>query len=351
LNFDLKKACIWLADSDAETDIVISTRLRLARNIDTFPFKGMISEEEEKRIEEFVTPKISGDLLDGGMRYFKLDTLDELDRLLLVENHLISMEHCEAKGPRGVAFNASGSISIMVNEEDHLRIQVILPGLALEEGWQAINRIDDQLAENVTWSFDETYGYLTSCPTNVGTGLRVSVMLHLPALVLSKHIEKVFNAVSQVNLAVRGLFGEGSQAVGDFFQISNQITLGVTPEEITKNVANVLNKIIEYERDVRKALLSDSRKLLEDKVWRALGLLRGARAISSEETLSYLSSVRLGVTLGLVEDISLETVNQLFLDVQPGHLQKIENQSLDSETRDIIRANLIRRRLQENGHS
>lgn len=351
MDFDLRKACIWLADSDVETDIVVSTRLRLARNIDTFPFKGKITEEEEKRLEEYMAPKITGDLLNGGMRYFNLNTLDELDRLLLVENHLISMEHYQAKGPRGVSCNAAGSISIMVNEEDHLRIQVILPGLALEEGWKQIDRIDDKLAEQVNWSFDESYGFLTSCPTNVGTGLRVSVMLHLPALVLSNHIEKVFTAVSQVNLAVRGLFGEGSHAVGDFFQISNQITLGKTPEEIIETVSNVLMKVIEYERDVRKALLGDSKKILEDKVWRALGMLKSARSISSEETLSYLSSVRLGVTLGLLDDISLETINQLFLDVQPGHLQKIEGQNLDPETRDIIRANLIRRRLQENGHS
>jgi protein arginine kinase len=239
----------------------------------------------------------------------------------------------------------------MVNEEDHLRIQVIVSGLELEKGWAQIHRIDDLLASNVTYAFNEDYGYLTSCPTNVGTGLRISVMLHLPALVLSKHIEKVFNAVSQVNMAVRGFFGEGSQAVGDFYQISNQITLGVTPEDLIGSMAKIVPKIIDYEREVRKALITDSRKVLEDKVWRAIGMLRNARSITSEETMTYLSSVRLGVTMGVVEDIPLETVNQLFLDIQHGHLQKVEGRTLFPEERDIIRANLIRTRLQENGRS
>ncbi|MBU0755988.1 MAG: protein arginine kinase [Planctomycetes bacterium] len=329
----------------------MSTRLRLARNIDTFPFKGKITDEEEARLEDFVAPKIVNKRMNGGLRYFKLNSLDELDRLLLLENHLISMEHLSAEGPRGVAFNESGSVSIMVNEEDHLRIQVIEPGLALEKGWKEIDRLEGRLGEALNWSFNERYGYLTSCPTNVGTGLRVSVMLHLPALVLSKHIEKVFNAVSQVNLVVRGFFGEGSQTVGDFFQISNQITLGMAPDEIIGTVTKVLTKIIEYERDVREALLSESRNVLEDKVWRAWGTLKSARSISSEEAMSYLSSVRLGVTLDLLENITLDTINKLFLDIQPGHLQKIEGLNLDTEARDAARANLIRRRLQELGHS
>jgi protein arginine kinase len=352
LDLDLSKACVWLSDNGHDTDIVISTRLRLARNIEDFPFKGMISEEEERRIEERVVPKILGSpLRDYDLHYFKMNEMAEMDRSLLLENHLISPEHFQATNPRGVAFNASGSISIMVNEEDHLRIQVIRSGLALDEGWKEINRIDDILGDIVNWSFNENYGFLTSCPTNVGTGLRVSVMLHLPALVLSKHIEKVFNAISQVNLAVRGFFGEGSQAVGDFFQISNQITLGMTPEEIIESLAKVLKKIIEYEREIRKALMGDNRKVLEDKIWRALGMLRNARSISSEETMGYLSSVRLGVTLNILEDIPFETINRLFLDVQPGHLQKLEGQDLDENSRDILRANLIRSRLQKNGHS
>jgi protein arginine kinase len=337
---------IWLSGQGKEADIVMSTRLRLARNLQGYPFKGRISSTEENRLEAYLAPKVSNMRIDRDIRYLKLLDTDDLERQLLLENHLISIEHYNAEGTRGVAFNPSGSVSIMVNEEDHLRIQVIQSGLALEEGWKKIDEIDDILGESVDYAFNDRFGFLTSCPTNVGTGLRVSVMLHLPALVLSKHIEKVFNAVSQVNLAVRGFFGEGSQAIGDFYQISNQITLGVSPEEILESLAKVLKKIIDYERDVRKALKTDTRKVLEDKVWRAIGMLRNARSISSDETMSLLSSVRLGINMEIVDDVSLEAINQLFLEIQPGHLQRIEGRGLATEERDIIRANLIRSRLQ-----
>ncbi|MFH2000487.1 MAG: protein arginine kinase [Planctomycetota bacterium] len=351
MRFNLNNAGEWLSGQGQDTDIVISTRMRLARNIEGIPFKGKISKAEEQQVESFLSSKVVHPGIDEQMTYVNLHDLDEVERLLLLENHLISLDHFNGKGARGVAFNPSGSISIMVNEEDHLRIQVIRSGRGLESSRETIEAIDDKLAEQVTWAFDENYGYLTSCPTNVGTGLRVSVMLHLPALVLSKHVEKVFNAIAQMNHAVRGFFGEGSQAVGDFFQISNQITLGKSPEDIIRSLTKVLVKIIEYERDVRKALLADSKKVLEDKVWRALGMLRSARSITSEETMGYLSSVRLGVTLNLLEDIRVQTINQLLLDVQPGHLQRIEGKMLEPDMRDIARANLIRSRLQENGHS
>jgi protein arginine kinase len=348
LKFDSSNPVVWLSGQGEETDIVLSTRLRLARNLQGFPFKGRITPEEENRLEAFLAPKVVDPRIGVNMLYAKLTDMDELERLLLLENHLISIEHFNAKGPRGVAFNPTGSVSIMVNEEDHLRMQVIASGLALEEEWNRINAIDDLLSESLTYSFNPSYGFLTSCPTNVGTGLRVSVMLHLPALVLSKHIEKVFNAVSQVSLAVRGFFGEGSQAIGDFYQISNQITLGMTPEEIIDSLSKVLPKIIEYEREVRRALRNDDRKVLDDKVWRAIGMLRAARSISSEETLTLLSSVRLGVNMNIFDDVPLETVNRLLLEVQPGHLQKIEGRTLKAEERDIIRANLLRSKLQEN---
>jgi len=351
LKFESCNSGVWLSGEGEETDIVISTRLRLARNIEGYTFKGKISDEEEKRLESVLSLKVRDAGIDKGMQYVKLDDLDEIDRLLLLENHLISLEHFNAKGPRGVACDPTGSISIMVNEEDHLRIQVIISGLGLTEGWKKIRRIDDIMSNCVNYSFNDNYGYLTSCPTNVGTGLRISVMLHLPALVLSKHIEKVFNAVSQVNLAVRGFFGEGSQAVGDFYQISNQITLGVTPEEILNSLVKIVPKILDYEREVRRAMMSDSRKVLEDKVWRAMGMLQNARSITSEETMTYLSSLRLGVTMNLLDDIPLDTVNQLFLDIQPGHLQRIEGRSLFPEERDVVRANLLRSRLQKNGQN
>lgn len=346
MKFEPMKAGVWLSGEGKEADIVISTRLRLARNIQEFPFKGRITPSEENRLEAYLASKVVDPHIGKEMQYVKLQDMDELDRLLLLENHLISLEHFNSSAPRGVAFNSSGSVSIMVNEEDHLRIQVIASGLALDEGIRRIDEIDDRLGEHLDFVFSERYGFLTSCPTNVGTGLRVSVMLHLPALVLSKHIEKVFKAVSQVKLAVRGFFGEGSQAIGDFYQISNQITLGIPPEEILEALRKALPKIIDYEREVRKAMRSDGRKVLEDKVWRAIGMLRSARSISSEETMTLLSSVRLGVSLNVFDDVPMETINQLFLDIQPGHLQKISGRALDMDERDVVRANLIRSRLQ-----
>lgn len=346
MKFDPSSAGVWLSGQGKDSDIVMSTRLRLARNIQGFPFKGRISSADAHRLESFLASKVVNMNIDRNMRYVQLSSVDELERKLLLENHLISMEHYNAKGHRGVAFNSTGSVSIMVNEEDHLRIQVIHAGLDLENGWQRIDQIDDVLGEDLSYSFSEDYGYLTSCPTNAGTGLRISVMLHLPALVISKHIEKVFNAVSQVNLAVRGFFGEGSQAVGDFYQISNQITLGVTVEDILESLNKVLPKIIDYEREVRKAMKEESQVILEDKVWRAIGMLRSARSISSEESMGFLSSVKLGIGMGLLDEVSMETVNRLFLDIQPGHLQKIEGRGLSTKERDVIRANLIRSRLQ-----
>ena len=347
MSFDLGNMGVWLSGRGRDTDIVISTRLRLARNLRGFPFRGRITPEEEERLERFLAPKVVDPSLTENMRYVQVHELDEVDRLLLLENHLISMELYNAEGPRGVAFNEDGSLSIMVNEEDHLRLQVLSPGLALEELWNRIDEMDDRLGRMMNYSFDSQFGFLTSCPTNVGTGLRVSVMLHLPALVLSKHIEKVFQAVTQVNLAVRGFFGEGSQAVGDFYQISNQITLGLTPDEIIESLAQVLPKIIEYEREVRKALTDDGRKVLDDKVWRALGMLRTARTISTEETMALLSSVRLGLAMGVFNEVDPETVNRLFLDVQPGHLQKTAGRSLKATERDVLRADMVRQRLQE----
>ena len=346
MSFEPGMTGVWLSGKGKESDIVLSTRLRLARNVHGFPFKGRIVGEEESRLEAHLSSRVTNPNIDRDMHYVKLTSVGELERRLLLENHLISVEHFDAEGPRGVAYNPNGSVSIMVNEEDHLRIQVIASGLAIDEGWNRIDRIDDVLGESVSFAFHPKFGFLTSCPTNAGTGLRISVMLHLPALVLSKHIEKVFNAVAQVNLAVRGFFGEGSQAVGDFYQISNQITLGIGPEEILASLAKVLPKIIDYEREVRRALKADSRKVLEDKVWRAMGMLRSARSISSDETMSLLSSVRLGISMDVFEDVPLETVNRLFLEIQPGHLQKLEGRGLTTQERDIIRANLIRTRLQ-----
>ena len=337
----------WLKGDAPEGDVVISSRLRLARNLQDFRFRGRMSTDEESLLESHVRDKVVDSSFGRSMEYVSLEEIDDLGKLLLMERHLISKEHCNGTGARGVSFDQDGSVSIMVNEEDHLRIQVMAAGLALKEQLHRVNTIDDHLAERLSFSFDMDFGYLTACPTNVGTGLRVSVMLHLPALVLSKHIKKVFNAVNKVNLAVRGFFGEGSQALGDFYQISNQVTLGISQEESLLELNRVLPKVIEYEREVRKVLLQDDRRVLEDKVFRAAAILRSARTISSEEVMALLSFVRMGIYVKLIDDVSIDSVNRLFILVQPGHVQSLAGRTLGPEERDVARAELVRKELQE----
>jgi protein arginine kinase len=283
------------------------------------------------------------------MLYVDLDSAPEIDRQLLVERHLISKQHASVDGSRGVAIGENESISIMVNEEDHLRIQVLRSGLQLEEAWEQINAIDDKLESKLDFAFHPRFGYLTACPTNVGTGIRVSVMLHLPALKLTGEIEKVFRAAKDMRLAVRGLYGEGTEATGDFYQISNQTTLGKTEDDIISDFkTTVIPKIIDYEHHARRTLLNDRTTALDDKVCRALGLLRSARLLASEEVLFLLSHLRMGINLGRIKDIDIRTINELFLLTQPAHLQKIQGKKLEGDLRRAARADYIRSRLNGN---
>jgi len=237
----------------------------------------------------------------------------------------------------------------MINEEDHLRIQVMHSGFDLHAAWNQIDRIDDLIESRVDYAFDDKKGYLTACPTNVGTGMRVSVMLHLPALVMTRHIEKVFRSLQKISLAVRGLYGEGSQAMGDFYQISNQITLGQSEQELIKQVGDVVPMLISYERRARDFLVNESEQELHDRVSRAYGILCTAKTISSEETMHLLSSLRMGVNLGLISDLEIPTINKLFIHTQPAHLQKISGQELGTSDRNIERANYLQSHLRQNG--
>ena len=245
--------------------------------------------------------------------YVDVEELTGVDRLFLVERQLISREHADSQGARSVAIDPTEKFSLMVNEEDHLRIQVMESGLALDAAWERVDRIDDLIEQSVTYAYHERLGYLTACPTNVGTGMRVSVMLHLPALVITRQIDKVFRSLQKISLAVRGLYGEGSQAMGDFYQISNQVTLGRSEQELIKQVADIVPVIIDYERQARDFLVRESQENLHDRVSRAYGILRTAQTISSEETMHLLSSVRMGVNLGLIEGLEIPTVNELFI--------------------------------------
>lgn len=338
----------WLRGTGAMNDIVISSRIRLARNLSDVPFVNRMDAEQRRGVVETLQNALRN-ASNRAWQYVELDDLDELDRQLLVERHLISRQHAAGAGRRGVAVSPCETVAVMINEEDHLRMQVMRSGLELETIWAEIDGIDDRIEAEVPYAFHERYGYLTACPTNVGTGIRVSVMLHLPGLKLTGEIERVFRAARELRLAIRGLFGEGTEYLGDFFQISNQTTLGKSEEEIVHDFRHqVIPRIIEYERKARQTLLKERTLALDDKVWRSLGTLQSARTMSSEETLTHLSHVRMGVNLGRISEISLQTVNELFLLTQPAHLQRIQGERLNGEQRSVIRAEYIRRRLSQN---
>ena len=281
------------------------------------------------------------------LHFFDINRLTPLDRLFLVERQLISREHAGGEGSRSVAIAPAEDVSLMVNEEDHVRIQVLRSGYSIRQCWEMVDQIDDHIESKVHYAYSREFGYLTACPTNVGTGMRASVMLHLPALSMTKQIDRVFRALQKIQLAVRGLYGEGSQASGDFYQISNNITLGKTEEEIISNIEVVVPQIVHYERTARRGLIKENKQTLHDRVSRAYGILRAAQTISSEETMSLLSSVRMGVNLNLIDNVNIDLVNDLFIHTQPAHLQKLEGKELEGEDRNIARATYLRRRLAE----
>lgn len=339
----------WLRGSGPESDIVISSRIRLARNLAAYPFSNRASGYQKAEIEAMLRDRIVKLELTPRLGYVNLPGLSTLDRQFLVERQLISRELATSDGPRGVALGPQETVSLMVNEEDHLRLQVMRAGFTLDQAWQEIDRLDDLLEERVTYAFSEELGYLTACPTNVGTGMRASVMLHLPALEFTKQIDKVFRALQKINLAVRGLYGEGSRASGHFYQISNQVTLGKSEPTILGEIYSVIPQIVRYERDARAAWQRDNRTGLSERVARAYDTLRSAPMMTSEETMELLSYVRLGINLRLVDDLTIPTVNELFIHTQPAHLQKLMGATLDGEERNAARARYLRKRLREAG--
>lgn len=339
----------WLSGTGPMSDIVISTRIRLARNVAGYPFLSKATPEQRAELVNLLRTRTKTGMPDGAWTYVDIDSIDELDQRVLVERHLISRQHADVQGSRGVSISDNGSASIMVNEEDHLRLQVLHSGLRLDEAWEEINRIDDALEDKIDYAFHPRYGYLTACPTNVGTGIRVSVMLHLPGLKLTDEIDRIFRAAKEMHLAVRGLFGEGTEATGDFFQISNQVTLGRTEEEILDDFQKtVIPQIIEYEQKARRILLEERPMALDDRVWRSYGVLLHTRTISSEETMLHLSHLRMGINLRRIKKIDMRTINELFLFTQPAHLQKAHGTRLNGEQRSSARADCIRRRLSNN---
>ncbi len=344
---DLARSAVpWLSSTGQMSDVVISSRVRLARNLAAFPFLTKASDGQRAQIYRTVVDAVTEGAMPDGSWTVEVDEQDEVDREVLVERHLISRQHAQGEGRRGVVVSVDESRSVMVNEEDHLRIQGLRPGLDLDDLWKSVNAIDDVIDGRLEYAYDERFGYLTACPTNVGTGIRVSVMLHLPAVKITQEIERVARAAQDMRLAVRGLHGEGTDAVGDFFQLSNQTTLGRSEEQILDDFGNnIVPRIVEYERSAREALLAKRRDQLDDKVWRAFGVLRHARIISSEETFLQLSHLRLGMHTGRFSLFGIDELNEMTVAIQPAHLQKERGQKMRSTQRGIARAQILRDRL------
>lgn len=337
--------CKWLKHQGQSSEIVLSSRIRLARNLRGIPFSHWASSSALEQIIQRLSEVLPKCPATRDMDLIRLDQISSLDREFLLERHLISREMASGEDFRLVAVSPDETLSIMVNEEDHLRIQCLLSGLELRQIWERINEIDDQLGEHLDFAFSPRWGYLTACPTNVGTGIRCSVMIHLPALVLAKQVERVLGAVTQLGLTVRGFQGEGSEIAGSIAQLSNQVTLGVTEEESIEKLERMAQQIIANELEAQRQLMEEARTLVEDKIYRAYGILKGARILSSKEAVELVSALRLGRTAGVLTDIPYETINELLICSRPAHLQKMAGTSMAPKDRDILRARFIRERL------
>jgi len=341
----LQQDCEWVKGTGPNSHIVMSTRVRLARNIEKIPFSQWANKKQLTDLLDTITGAVRSTNIMKDAMFIRIKDLSEVDKLFLVERHLISFEHTKDPEHKAVVIDPKEIVSIMINEEDHLRIQVLQSGLNVMETWRIIDNIDTELSKKLPYAFSAKWGYLTACPTNVGTGLRGSVMLHLPALVYTGQIGKVLQATAKLGLNVRGLYGEGTEAMGNFFQVSNQISMGRVEVDIMDNIERILIQIVAKEEATRKAIVSKNKEALVDRIGRAYGTLKSAHIITSNETITLLSAIRLGVDLGIVKNLDRRMVNELLILTQPAHLQKLEGKLLNSNERDIKRADLIRERL------
>lgn len=325
--------------------IVMSSRVRLARNIKDASFPGWAKKPERVRVYELIRPAVES--LPEMKEAFSesMDNLSTLDKNILVERHLISREHAAKSAGSGLVLNHDETLCVMINEEDHMRMQSLRPGLQIRQAWNAIDQVDSALEKRLDYAFTSELGYLTACPTNIGTGIRVSAMLHLPGLVLGEQINPIIQSVNKLGLAVRGLYGEGTEALGNVFQVSNQMTLGESETAIVERLEKVLAQIIEHEENARATLLEKKAKMVYNHIGRAYGILANAHSISSKETMNLLSLMRLGVDLGLFPGIDRSLVDELFILTQPAHLQKQHSEKLSAEERDLLRADMVRERL------
>ena len=335
----------WLDGTGEYPGIVLSSRARLARNLKGIPFshKASVGQLEEVQTQVLTAQKENNYLKNA----FFLNTTDlvDIDKQFMVERHLVSPGLLEKKGARCIVIGDKEIVSIMVNEEDHLRLQALQSGFQPKNAWCIIDRIDDELSASLEYAFSEEFGFLTACPTNTGTGLRASILIHLPALVLTQEIDKVLRGITQVGLAVRGFYGEGTGVQGNLFQISNQTTLGQSEEDIINSLERVTKQIIEYEQDARETLIKDAKSQIEDKIWRAYGIVKNARVLTSQEFMNLSSAMRLGVSMGMITDVDIKTLNLLMIWTQPSHLQKRAKKKMEPTQRDVYRADFVRQVL------
>ena len=327
--------------------IVMSSRVRLARNVKEAAFPGWAKKPERVRVLDLIRPAVESlpEMKDAFSE--SMDSLTSLDKQILVERHLISREHAAKSAGSGLVLNREETLCVMINEEDHLRMQALRPGLQLRQAWNAVDQADSSLERKLEYAFSPELGYLTACPTNIGTGIRVSAMLHLPGLVLAEQINPIIQSVNKLGLAVRGLYGEGTEALGNVFQVSNQMTLGEGEGAIVERLEKVLAQIIEHEENARATILEKKPKMVYNHIGRAYGILANAHSISSKETMNLLSLMRLGVDVGLFPGVDRALVDELFILTQPAHLQKQHSEKLSAEERDLLRADMVRERLKQ----
>jgi len=343
----------WLEASGPHSDIVLSTRMRLARNLQGHAFAGRVRDVEREQIFEEVRGAFERSLIKDGIA-LDLAALTPLSRRVLLERHLISRELAGdgEVGPvrgSGLFVGPRDGLGVMVNEEDHLRLQVFVSGLRLREAYQRIDRLDEDLGALLAFAYHQEFGYLTSCPTNVGTGLRASILIHLPGLVLTKEIGRILQGITQVGLTFRGLYGEGSEVVGNFFQVSNQTTLGKSEEDLIEHLDKIIGQVIQYELRARRVLMRDAPAVIEDKIWRAYGLLRYARTLTFEEVMNLLSGVRLGVSMNLLSGLRVYTLNKIMIYAQNAHLEQAAGRVVTETEADVHRAAFVRRILTAEG--
>lgn len=335
----------WLSGKGEESMVVLASRVRLARNVKDLLYPSAADYETLDKVVKYFDGAYSrSNILKDG-QYVTAGELEQLDRDFLIERHLMSPIFMRDDASRALYVNGDEQVSIMINEEDHVRMQALVAGLDLDTALNKVGEYDNEVGKYIEFDYDEDFGFLTSCPTNVGTGMRASVLIHLPGLVITKEIDRLINKITKMNIAVRGFYGEGTDVLGNLFQVSNQRTLGVSEKEILESIKNVCRMIIDEEDEARQMLVDEASEQIQDKIWRSLGILKNARVLTSDEVMNLLSALRLGVAMGMLDMIDIPLINELLLLSQPAHLQKYFGEEMDQEERDIVRARMVREKL------